>query len=204
VTAILSVSQLAVSFRLSPPLSALALASGLVLVAVVWPLVRRSRRLGQELLLRNRGVQALATGFLDALKLTKAYSAEEEHVSAYTAALAAARTPQIAFARVSALAGAVQTTLTAGTLAVTVIVAVRVLHEPLSYLLVIALVFSRIVGLLISTQSNIQQIVQAIPALEEVTAMIAECQAAAGRRGDWLRAGPQAQAGDVRRRRARG
>ena len=91
-------------FRLSPLLTALALTSGLVLVAVVWPLVRRSRRFGQELLTRNRGVQALATGFLDALKLTKAYGAEEEHVSAYSAALAAARDPQIGFARISALA----------------------------------------------------------------------------------------------------
>ena len=85
----------------------------------------------------------------------------------------------------------------------TVIVAVRVLHEPLSYLLVIALVFSRVVGLMVSTQSNIQQIVQAIPALEEVTAMISECQAAAelphGRGGDRLQAGSEAKACDARR-----
>ena len=64
-------------------------------------------------------------------------------------------------------------------LAVTVVLAVRVLHLPLSYLLVIALVFNRLVGLLIGLQGNIQQIAQSLPALDEVTAMIAACEGAA-------------------------
>lgn len=179
VTLLLSISQLTVSISVSPPLTALALVSGLVLVAVVWPLVRRSRRLGLELTKRNRAVQALATGFLDALKLTKAYGSEQEHVTAYSGALAAARAPQIEFARVSSMAGAAQSLLRASMLAITVVVAVRVVHVPLSYLLVIALVFNRVVGLMMGLQGSIQSIAQALPALEEVTAMIAGCEGAA-------------------------
>jgi ATP-binding cassette, subfamily C, bacterial len=178
VAAILSISQLTVSVIVSPPLTGLSIISGLGLMAVVWPLVRRSRRLGQELIFRNRAVQALATGFLDALKLTKSYGTEDDHVTSYGRALAAVRAPQIEFARVSAMASAVQSTLRASLLAITVVVAVRVIHVPLSYLLVIALVFNRVVGLLVGVQGNIQQVAQSLPALEEVLAMITDCERA--------------------------
>lgn len=180
VAALLSISQLAVSIDLSPSLTGLSLLSGVALMAVVWPLVRRSRQLGQELIFRNRAVQALATGFLDALKLTKSYGTEDDHVTAYGRALAATRAPQIEFAKVSAMANAVQSILRAGLLAITVIVAVRVVHVPLSYLLVIAIVFNRVVGLLVGLQGNIQQIAQALPALDEISVMIADCESASG------------------------
>jgi ATP-binding cassette, subfamily C, bacterial len=179
VAALLSVSQLTVSVIISPPVTVLAVASGLVLVLVVWPLVRRSRRLGLELTKRNRTVQALAIGFLDSLKLTKAYGCEQEHLSAYSGALAAARTPQIEFARVSAMAGGAQSLLRAAMLAITVLVAVQVVHVPVSYLFVIAVVFNRVVGLMIGVQGSIQSIAQALPALEEITAMSAGCAEAA-------------------------
>jgi ATP-binding cassette subfamily C protein len=175
-TALLVGAQLAAAIRISPPLSGLALASGIVLELIVWPLVRRSRRLGAELMQRNRGVVGGATGFLAALKLAKAYGREDEHVASFEDALAGARGPQIAFARANGAANVVQATLTAVLLAVTVEVAFSHLHVPIRSLLVVAFVFSRVVSQVTSSQSSVQQVAQGLPAFDEITALIASCE----------------------------
>lgn len=179
VTTMLVCAQLGAAIRVSPPLTGLAIVSGVGLVGVVWPLVRRSRRLGSELMERNRGVLALATGFLDALKLAKAYGREDEHVGAYEEALAGARASQVEFARATGIASAVQLTLTALLLAVTVFIAVRYLRVPVGSLLVVAFVFTRVVSQITSAQTNIQLLAQALPAFDEVTHLIASCESAA-------------------------
>jgi ATP-binding cassette subfamily C protein len=178
VAGILVAAQLAAALRISPAMTGLAVASGIGLVVVVWPLVRRSRGLGAELVERTRGVLALATGFLDALKLIKAFGRERDHVEALNEAIAGARSAQISFARMSAVAGAVQGTLTAVLLGITVYVAVRVVRVPVSSLLVVAFVFTRVVAQIVSSQSNLHNVAQALPAYSQVTAVIAECQAA--------------------------
>ncbi len=178
VATILVCAQLAAAIRISPPLTALAMASGIGLVLIVWPLVRRSRRLGEELIDRNRDVLALATGFLDALKLTKAYSREDQHVAAFNQALSDARGSQIGFARAAGIANAVQMTMTALLLAVTVYLAVRELHVAISSLLVVAFVFARVVSEVSASQSSIQEVAQGLPAFDEVMALIASCEAA--------------------------
>jgi ATP-binding cassette subfamily C protein len=178
VTTIVVGAQLAAAARISPALTGLAIACGIGLVAVVWPLVRRSRRLGAELVAGNRRVLALATGLLDSLKLTKAYGREDEQAQAFDDAVTGSRGAQIEFARAAAIANAVQVTLTALLLAVTVELAVRSLHVPVSSLLVIAFVFTRIVSQVTSAQASIQQVAQALPAFDEVMALIASCEQA--------------------------
>jgi ATP-binding cassette, subfamily C, bacterial len=177
-TVIVVAAQLAAAAGISPALTGLAVLSGIGLVLVVWPLVRRSRRLGRELMERNRVVMAMATGFLDALKLAKAYGREDEHVSAFTASLTEARASQVGFARASAVANAVQLSLTAALLAVTVDVSVRYLHVPVGSLLVVAFVFARVVGQVAGSQTWIQQVAQALPSFDEVTNLIASCERA--------------------------
>jgi ATP-binding cassette subfamily C protein len=201
VMVIVVAAQLAAAIRISPPLTGLAVVSGLGLVAVVWPLVRRSRQLGSQLMARNRGVLALATGFLDALKLVKAYGREDAHVDDFNDALTGARGSQIEFARASAIANAVQLTLTALLLAVTVEVAVSDLHVPVSSLLVVVFVFTRVVSQLTSSQTSIQQVAQSLPAFDEVMALISSCEVAeeapAGVRGARLRIGDGIRLDDV-------
>jgi ATP-binding cassette, subfamily C, bacterial len=178
VSAIVVAAQLAAAAGISPPLTALAIASGAGLVVVVWPLVRRSRRLGRELMERNRGVMAMATGFLDALKLAKAYGREDDHVADFNASLTRARGAQVEFARASAVASAIQTILTAALLAATVEVTVHDLSVPVSSLLVVAFVFTRVVSQVAGLQSGLQQVAQAIPAFDEVTGLIVSCEGA--------------------------
>jgi ATP-binding cassette subfamily C protein len=203
VVAIVVGAQLAAAVRISPVLTGLAIFSGIALMAVVWPLVRRSRALGSQLVVRNRGVLALATGMLDGLKLTKAYGREEAQVQAFDEAIAGTRGSQIEFARASAVARAVQLTLTAVLLALTVQLAVGSLDVPVSSLLVIAFVFTRMVSQITSAQNSIQQVAQALPAFDEVMALIASCEAAdeiapvVGRHGDRMAIGDGIRLEDV-------
>lgn len=178
VATIVVVAQLVAAVKISPAMTALAVASGTALVAVVWPLVRRSRRLGAELIGLNRDAMRLANGFLDAIKLAKAYGREHEHVVAYQEAISGARDAQVSFAVANGIANAVQGTLTALLLGLTVYVAVDVVHVPVGSLLVVALVFTRVVSQIVSSQSSIQSVAQALPAFDEVTSMIAECEGA--------------------------
>ena len=160
----------------SPLLTAFAIATGIALQVVIWPLVRRSRRIGAELVVANRAVGRRAAHFLAALKLAKAFGREDAHVTSFKGALATARALQIDSARASAYATAVQTALTALLLGVVVDVAFTNFHVPIRSLLVVALVFSRVVAQLTSTQGSCQQVAQGLPAFEEITALMASCE----------------------------
>src|SRR5207248_11691644 len=118
--------------RVSAAMTVLALGSGILLMGAVWPLVRRSRSLGAELVERNRDVLASTTGFLDGLKLVKAYGREQEHAETFAAALARSRAQEIGFARANGVASGVQVAGTSLLLAVTVWIAVEVGHVPVS------------------------------------------------------------------------
>jgi ATP-binding cassette subfamily C protein len=172
---IVIVMNLAASVQVSPSSTGVALASGAVLVWIVWPLARRSRRIGDEMVALNHAAYRAATGFLDALKLAKAYGRESEHQDAFMSAIHRSRDAQVSLAWTNSLGNAVQATLTALLLAVTVYVAIRVEHVAAGSLLVVAVVFTRVVGRITSSQSNIQQIALALPAFEELEALTADC-----------------------------
>lgn len=179
VGAVLIVVQLAVAVGISPAITALATATGAGLVAVVWPLVGRSRRLGRELVDSNHGVLASVTDFLDGLKLAKAHGLEACHLVIFDEAIHRSRRSQVDFARASALATAVQLIVTAVVLAVLVAVAVERLHLDLAALLVLAFIFSRLVPQVTTAQRNLQQAAQAAPAFEDLESVIWHCEQAA-------------------------
>jgi ATP-binding cassette subfamily C protein len=178
VTGIIVCAQLTASIGVSAAMTGLAVLTGVILLLVVWPLIRRSRRIGAELVEHNEGVMAMATGFLDGLKLAKAFGREAGHVKAFNSAVTAARGSQVGFTRASVLATGIQTTLSALLLAVTVYVSVRTLSVPTSSLLVVAFVFTRVVGQLNSLQTSIQHAAQGLPAFDETIRMIAGCEQA--------------------------
>jgi ATP-binding cassette subfamily C protein len=186
-TALIAVAQLAAAIRISPAMTGLAALSGVVLMLIVWPLARRSRRLGAQLVERNRGILAVTTGFLDGLKLAKAFGHERRHVEEFSDAIAQARGSQIAFARASALATAIQTILTATLLAVTVYVAVKVVKVPIASLLAVAFVFTRLAAQTASAQTGVLQLAQALPAFDEVMSQTARSERAEEGRERWHR-----------------
>jgi ATP-binding cassette subfamily C protein len=186
-TVIIAVAELAAAIRISPAMTGLAALSSLALMLVVWPLARRSRRLGAQLVERNRGILAVTTGFLDGLKLAKAYGHERRHVDQFSDAIAQARGSQIAFARASALATAIQTFLTAALLAVTVYLAVRVVKVPIASLLAVAFVFTRLAAQTATAQASVLQLAQALPAFDEVMSQTARSERAEEGEHRWHR-----------------
>jgi len=171
--------QVAVAIRISLPIAALAGVTGLALTALVWPLVVRSRRLGQTLVLSNRQLLGSVTAFLDGLKLAKAHRLEAGHVATFDADMRRSRTALLEFIKASQLARAMQLIVSALVLAVLVWVSVRSLHVPLAELLVLAYIFNRLVPLITSAQNNVQLTAQALPAMEELLSFIIDCEAAA-------------------------
>ncbi len=178
VTAILVVVQLAVALRISPLVTALAAGTGGALIAITWPLVARSRRLGREQVDNNRGVLASVTGFLDGLKLAKAHALEAGHVGTFGEAIRRSRRSEIDFTTAQSIATAVQVVVTSIVLAILVSVAVQHFHLALASLLVVAFIFSRLVPQIISAQQNVHQVAQSLPAFNDLLAVIDGCEAA--------------------------
>lgn len=168
VTATMVAAQTAVAARVSPAVTALAMLTGAALVCMLWPLLRRGRLLGRELMGNNRAVMGGITAFLDGLKLSKAHGLETQHLEAFDSALTNARRVQIRFSRVQAVAAGAQLVLTAAVLALVVDLAVERFNVDLARLLVVAFVFSRIAPQLVGVQRTMQQIAQAVPAFDDL------------------------------------
>lgn len=171
--------QVAVALRISPAVTGLAMATGIGLAALMWPLVARSRRLGRQLVQFNRGVLASVTGFLDGLKLAKVHGLEPGHLMSFDSAIVRARRSQIDFAKAQAAAGAVQFSATAVVLAVLIDVVAGRHAVSLAELLVLAFIFTRLVPQITQAQSNVQTLAQSLPAFGELTAVIDDCARAA-------------------------
>jgi ATP-binding cassette subfamily C protein len=171
--------QVAVALRISPAVTGLAMATGIGLAALMWPLVARSRRLGRQLVQFNRGVLASVTGFLDGLKLAKVHGLEPGHLTSFDSAIVRARRSQIDFAKAQAAAGTVQFSATAVVLAVLIDVVAGQHAVSLAELLVLAFIFTRLVPQITQAQSNVQALAQSLPAFGELTAVIDDCARAA-------------------------
>ncbi len=171
--------QVAVAVRISPVITGLAAATGAALMALVWPLVRRSRRLGAALIADNRRVLGSVTGFLDGLKLAKAHGLGPRHVAIFDETIRRSRRSQIDFATAGAVATAIQLIVTAVVLAVLVDFAVEAIALPLANVLVLAFIFTRLVAQITAAQQNVQTAAQALPAAQELLATVESCEAAA-------------------------
>jgi ATP-binding cassette subfamily C protein len=175
---VLMAVQIAVVVELSPAVTALAVVTSAFLVAVVWPLVARSRRLGRDLVGHNRGVGASIVGFLDGLKLAKAHGLEAGHFAGFDDSIARSRQTQIEFVKAQSAAMAVQLTITGVVLAILIGVAVEQFHVAIARVLVMALVFTRLVPQVAQFQQNIQTLAQCLPAFGGVSRLIDDCERA--------------------------
>lgn len=168
-----------VAFAIAPGFTTLALAFG---VALGWLLRHRlteSRRLGEFASAANLRVSREITEFLQALKLTKAYGAETQHVAAFDAAARGAEGADLAAARLQANTGFLLDCIVAVALAGFLWLAASWAQLPLADLLVLILVFQRLLPMLQSVQELAQQFVHVAPAYRAVADTIEACEAAA-------------------------
>ena len=176
---VLFAAHIAVAFAIAPAFSAVAIAFGLCLA---WGLRRRlieSRRLGDVVSEAGTRVSREITEFLQALKLTKAYGAEAQHVRAFADAVSQAEGASLAGTRLQANTRLILDIATAAGLAALLWFAAEGLGLPLANLLVLIFVFQRLMPMFQDMQDTAQQFVHCASAFPIVAAAIAECEAAA-------------------------
>lgn len=180
---VIFLAHIAIGIVIAPAFSALAIALGLCLM---WGLRRRlieSRRLGDIVSEASLRVNREITEFLQALKLTKAYGAEAQHVRAFSDAVQQAEGASLVSRRLLANTELILEIATAVVLAALLWLAAGWLELPLASLLVLILVFQRIMPKFQEIQGMAQEFVHSSSAFRIVTATIADCDAAADRTG---------------------
>lgn len=180
---VIFLAHITIGIVIAPAFSALAIALGLCLM---WGLRRRlieSRRLGDIVSEASLRVNREITEFLQALKLTKAYGAEAQHVRAFADAVQQAEGASLVSRRLLANTELILEIATAVVLAALLWLAAGWLELPLASLLVLILVFQRIMPKFQEIQGMAQEFVHSSSAFRIVTATIADCDAAADRTG---------------------
>ena len=180
---VIFLAHIAIGIAIAPAFSALAIALGLCLA---WGLRRRlveSRRLGDIVSEAGTRVNREITEFLQALKLTKAYGAEAQHVRAFAEAVQQAEGAGLASRRLLANTELILEIATAVVLAALLWLAAGWLGLPLASLLVLILVFQRIMPKFQEIQNMAQEFVHSSSAFQIVATTIADCDVAADRTG---------------------
>lgn len=180
---VIFLAHIAIGIAIAPAFSALAIALGLCLA---WGLRRRlveSRRLGDIVSEASTRVNREITEFLQALKLTKAYGAEAQHVRAFADAVQQAEGAGLANRRLLANTELILEIATAVVLAALLWLAADWLGLPLASLLVLIFVFQRLMPMFQEIQNLAQEFAHSSSAFQAVAATIADCDAAADRTG---------------------
>lgn len=179
-----TVGYLLVAFRLSAPTTLLALVLLGAIVAVLWPTVGRSRRLGALQTRFGRRSFGEQNDFLEALKLAKSHGNEDKHVEAYGQSVLELRASVVDHQRVMARSSAIMTTSIAATVGVLVWVAVTRLDTGGPELLALIAVISRLAPMASTGLSRSQQVSNMLPAYGNALALLAASHEAAEQRVD--------------------
>ena len=165
VAAVVAAIPLGAAFFLSPGTSGLILVSGVALLLVTWPLLRRSGTLGQGITDANREIFNQVQDFLGGLKEAKSQAAEAVHGARFGAAVRGLRERRLASATTSALALAALQVGAAVALAAIVWFALVARNLPPSELAVVILLSARTVGALGTLQQRAHDLANTLPAV---------------------------------------
>lgn len=173
----LALAHVVVAFSLSPSMTLIALASGGLLILILWPQVRRSRELGAALTGDSDRVYDSVSEFLAGLKLAKSYHREAHHSGLFTGLVVTMQRRMQGFVSSRASAQAAFQVCAAIVLSLLVYLAAVVLAVPGARLLVLVLIFARLLPLLSQMQRSWQYAVHMLPAYQEVTGLLQQCEA---------------------------
>ena len=163
-TGVLTLVQIGLAVLVSPLVTAAALLTGVMLLFLTSPMVRRSRRLGEHLTGANRTLFASMTDSLAGLKLVKSYAVEDRHVRHFADSVASMRERQMAFRRTNAAVQAALGVGTAAALAALVWFAVSIAALTPAELAIMTLLFARVMPAISSLQGKGQNLAHALPA----------------------------------------
>lgn len=177
--AVTLLAYLSVALALSGSMTALALASGGLVFALLGRQRRHALALGRTLGAANRDLHGTVQESLAGIKLTKILGQEGRHLEQFRQTLARVRAQQIGFAASTSLSRAFFQVAGAVLLAGYLYLGLAVWQTPVPELLTLVLVFSRVIPLFMSAQQQLHHWLHALPALEETERLLADCRAAA-------------------------
>ena len=170
-----------VAARLSPGLTLVVCAGGLVTLWLVRERSRRTAERSESVSQANRRVYAMATESLAGLKVAKSVGAEGRDIDVYRDLTHASSSSYLELLR--SFADAKRRLDLASAVGVTVLLLVAVLRFDVrgAGLLLIVFVFARVMPRMLSLQGSAQLFLAGLPAFTNVMSLIAECEAHAER-----------------------
>jgi len=178
---IMTSAYVAVALRLSVPLTLVAAGGSIVLAAMLFPLVRRARRLGEVQTRVGRYAFGSLSELFAGMKIAKVHGAEELHIEEFRTAVSDLRATQLEFQRTQAFANVVNQVAAAMALAALVWVGVEMVHLSTAELLALIVVFARILPVAGDLFTDVRGVVNMQPAYASAMAMLDEAMAAAER-----------------------
>lgn len=175
--ALVAAAYLLAALLVSPAMTAIALACGVVLLALLHGRTRRARRAGERLADLTDELFAASGDHIAALKLTKSQRAEERSIAVFTDVSERTTTLNIEAGELRASAHALLELGSATVLVIALAAATTGLHLGAAAILLLLVLFSRLPPRLASIQDASQRIALALPAFDEVRALIARCEA---------------------------
>jgi ATP-binding cassette subfamily C protein len=178
---------LIITLYVSPPVTALVVAAGLVLMLLLGRKVRAASRLGQEMTRVGGEAYRAVMEHLGGIKMAKSYGAEERSIRLFGELADTVAGTNLRAATAQADAKSRFDVGAALVLGIVLYVAIAVLHTPAAVILVLIFAFARIMPLVSGLGQEVQQLLNMLPDLAAVLALEARLRplAAAGpaRRG---------------------
>ncbi len=170
-----ALAYLAVAFTLSWVMTLLALASGSLVFGLLSGHRRVALQLGQRLGQANLALQGNVQESLAGIKLTKILGTEARHLDHFMLTTRELRDEQLRFIASTSLSRAGFQVGGGLLLAGFLYAGLTVWATPLPELLVLVMVFSRLIPLFMSVHQHYHHWLHAMPALDEVDRLLAEC-----------------------------
>jgi ATP-binding cassette subfamily C protein len=167
-----------VAFLLSWRMSLLVVALAGLLSAALIPFNRRMYETGKSQLLNLRAVFQMLTEQLASLKMIKSYGSEPRYARQLESAGESLESNIIRYARMNALTQWIYTVAAVAAFAVFFYTAMKVFTMPLSNLVLLMFIFSRILPQVSALQKSYQNLLGQLPAFEDVQRISLDCEAA--------------------------
>nr|WP_319565126.1 ABC transporter ATP-binding protein [uncultured Rhodoferax sp.] len=177
------IAYLLVALTLSWYLTLVALASGVLVFALLSGQRRKALKLGHSLTVASRSLHNNVQESLAGIKLAKILGTEARHLTHFTQTTEQLRAQQLQFSAGSSLSRALFQLGGAALLAGYVLVGLSILHTPAPELLTLVLVFSRLIPQFMAAQQQFDHCLHALPAVQQTEELLGTCLADAEPRG---------------------
>ncbi|MDB6131641.1 MAG: xenobiotic-transporting ATPase [Verrucomicrobiales bacterium] len=166
--------QVAITFALSPKLTALALGAGGLLLLVVRPLTRKSHALGFAAQSKRGEMQSAISEHLQSLKLARSHGREESHFLHFKGVIEAISEQSVKIGRIFGFSRAVYEAGAVLCLCFFLFASISYSHLSTAELLLFLFIFTRLLPRISNLQSSYHRISQMLPSFANVESLTAE------------------------------